>query len=275
MKQYRMAILCCLFAIQALAGTVDTVSYESASMKKTFRCVVVKPNSYDEQKTFPVVYLLHGYGGGYANWIKRVPDIVAHADRLNILIVCPDGGISSWYLNSPIDQQHQYETMVGIELVAMIDQRYKTIANRNARAITGLSMGGHGAMLLAWKHADIFGAAGSMSGALDIQKIGYRFELEKRLGDTIQHASQWQQNCVFKLVEQAPKDSLALMIDCGVSDFLIGVNRALHEKMVQLKIAHDYIERPGAHDWGYWRNAVIYQLTFFDQFFAQQNTKKP
>jgi S-formylglutathione hydrolase FrmB len=275
MKQYRMAILCCLFAIQALAGTVDTVSYESASMKKTFRCVVVKPNSYDEQKTFPVVYLLHGYGGGYANWIKRVPDIVAHADRLNILIVCPDGGISSWYLNSPIDQQHQYETMVGIELVAMIDQRYKTIANRKARAITGLSMGGHGAMLLAWKHADIFGAAGSMSGALDIQKIGYRFELEKRLGDTIQHASQWQQNCVFKLVEQAPKDSLALMIDCGVSDFLIGVNRALHEKMVQLKIAHDYIERPGAHDWGYWRNAVIYQLTFFDQFFAQQNTKKP
>ncbi|MFI5130068.1 MAG: esterase family protein, partial [Chitinophagales bacterium] len=72
-------------------------------------------------------------------------------------------------------------------------------------------------------------------------------------------------------VENYPKDSVAIIIDCGTEDFFYGINHALHEKMVKLKIPHDYIERPGKHDWYYWANAVRYQLLFFRNYFDKDN----
>ena len=76
--------------------------------------------------------------------------------------------MASWYWNSPVDPKSQYETFISDELIKAIDSKYKTIKNRTGRAITGLSMGGHGALYLAIKHQDVFGAAGSMSGGVDI-----------------------------------------------------------------------------------------------------------
>jgi len=72
---------------------------------------------------------------------------------------------------------------------------------------------------------------------------------------------------VTTVIENKPAESLAIIIDCGYDDFFYTVNHALHEKMMQLKIAHDYIERPGKHDWNYWGNAVKYQLLFFKNYF--------
>ena len=86
-----------------------------------------------------------------------------------MIIVCPDGGFGSWYWDSPVDAGSQYETYVSNELVTWIDSKYKTIKTRKGRAITGLSMGGQGALYLAFRHQDIFGAAGSMSGGVDIR----------------------------------------------------------------------------------------------------------
>jgi len=78
---------------------------------------------------------------------------------------------TSWYFDSPIDKEMNYETYVSKELIGAIDTKYNTLANRESRAITGLSMGGHGAFYLAFRHQDIWGAAGSMSGGLDIRPI--------------------------------------------------------------------------------------------------------
>jgi S-formylglutathione hydrolase FrmB len=66
---------------------------------------------------------------------------------------------------------------------------------------------------------------------------------------------------------------LAIIIDCGTDDFFYDVNKALHAKMVKLKIAHEYIERPGKHDWDYWKYAVQYQLFFFSNYFKQEVAK--
>ncbi|HEX2532399.1 MAG TPA: alpha/beta hydrolase-fold protein, partial [Chitinophagaceae bacterium] len=135
-------------------------------MKKAIKAVVIRPDNYAQVKELPVVYLLHGYSGSYADWITKAGGFEKAADRYGMLIVCPDGGYGSWYWDSPVDPAFRYETYVSDELVKWVDGRYKTIRNRSGRAITGLSMGGHGALYLAIRHQDVFGAAGSMSGGV-------------------------------------------------------------------------------------------------------------
>jgi len=265
-----------LFVINSSNGaTVDTVSIYSNAMHTPFNCVVIKPDSYKKTKNeFPVVYLLHGYSGKYSDWITKVPSLKTEADQLQILVVCPDGGFSSWYFDSPIDSSMRYETYIALEVPDYIDQHYRTIKSRDARAITGLSMGGHGALFLSFRHADIFGACGSMSGGVDLNDSKAKFDVMKRLGDTIQNAENWQKYSVLHVIENRPKDTLAIIFDCGVNDFFYEGNKSLHKKMLELKIQHDYIERPGQHDWNYWSNAVEYELLFFRTYFDKMKAGK-
>jgi S-formylglutathione hydrolase FrmB len=268
-----ITLLCTLlYCFSAQASSVDTVSVFSNSMQKDIRCVVIKPDGYKKKRNrYPVVYLLHGYSGDYANWVKRVPELGQYADAQQLLIVCPDGGYSSWYFNSPIDSTIRYETHIVEEVVPYIDGHYKTIADRQHRAITGLSMGGHGALFLAWRHAQVFGACGSMSGGVDINASRQKFDIMKRIGDTLTHADNWKRYAVVNIIDNPPAAALAIVIDCGTADFFYDINKNLHQKMLRLGIAHDYTERPGQHNWAYWQNAVPYQLLFFKRFFDKRN----
>lgn len=270
MKFFLLLIFIILFC-SADAATVDTVTIYSEAMHKSKKCVVIKPDSYKKRSNqYPTVYLLHGYAGDFSNWIIRVPQLKKHADDLQLLIVCPDGGYSSWYFDSPIDTSMKYETYIGKEVPEYIDAHYRTIKNRNARAITGLSMGGHGAFFLAFHNSGTFGACGSMSGGMNLYSSGNKYDIAKRIGDTIEHAANWKNYSIINFVENKPKDSLAIIFDCGVDDPFFADNKQLHEKMVKLKIAHDYIERPGHHNWEYWANSVQYQLVFFKNHFDKK-----
>ena len=255
----------------SFAGSADTVSIYSKAMKRSYKCVVIKPASYkNTQKKFETVYLLHGHGGNYSSWINQLPQLKKYADDYQLIIVCPDGKYAGWYLNSPIADSMQFETYIALEVPAFIDAHYHSIKNRNARAITGLSMGGHGGLYLGFRHADFFAACGSMSGALLIEFItDKRYGIDKLLGDTTNRKLYYEYS-VMKAMEQYPKDSLAIIMDCGTEDFIIAMNRAVHKKMLSLKIPHDYIERPGKHEWSYWRNALQYQLLYFRIFFDRK-----
>jgi len=190
-------------------------------MNKSIANLVILPDSYALQKErFPVLYLLHGAGGDHKDWSTKVSDIKDYADTYNIIIVCPDGGKTSWYFDSPIDKEMNYETYVSKELIGAIDTKYNTLANRESRAITGLSMGGHGAFYLAFRHQDIWGAAGSMSGGLDIRPFPENWDLSKRLGDYAENRDQWEDNTVINMVHLLKGDNLKLIFDCGVNDFL-------------------------------------------------------
>jgi len=268
-EKIRSGLLILLLAMGHISksATVDTVSIYSTAMHKALKCVVVKPKSYGKKKSFPVVYLLHGASGDFSNWIKKVPTIKEYADKYDVLIVCPEGSSFSWYLDSPVDSSMKYESYIGSEVPAYIDSHFSTIRDRRARAITGLSMGGHGALFLAFRHANFFGACGSMSGVVDLYSSRNKYELIKRIGDTIANAETWRNFSAINFIQNYPKDSLAIIIDCGTADVFYPVNQKLHEKMQQLKIPHDYIERPGQHDWNYWGNAIEYQLVFFRKYF--------
>lgn len=270
MFRYLFALLL-FISSAAFAGTVDTVTIYSNAMRKSFKAVVIKPDAYSKGNArFPTVYLLHGYSGNYSNWIQKVPQLKKYADDYGLLIVCPDGAYSSWYFDSPVDTTMKFETYIAKEVPAFIEAAYRTIKDRNARAITGLSMGGHGGLFLGFRHASFFSACGSMSGALVIERITRSYDMQKRLGDTIANRHYYQDLSIMKEMETYPKDSVAIIMDCGVDDFVIEMNRAAHRKMVDLKIPHDYIERPGRHDWAYWANAIQYQLFYFSNHFRNK-----
>ncbi|HUH32768.1 MAG TPA: alpha/beta hydrolase family protein [Daejeonella sp.] len=258
----------------AEAASVDTIRTYSAAMKKEIKVVVIKPDGQDAKSIFPVVYLLHGHGGNYSSWIKQVPKLKAYADLYQILIVCPDGGISSWYFDSLEDPASRYETYVANELVNAIDKQYSTVKGAKGRAITGLSMGGHGALYLAFKHSNIFGAAGSMSGGLDLRPFPNNWSIASHLGKYADNPSRWDNNSVINLTHLLTPESLKLLIDCGTQDFFYGVNTAFHQKLIERNIPHDFISRPGVHNWDYWRNAIEYQLVFMSNFFNGNQSVK-
>jgi S-formylglutathione hydrolase FrmB len=255
--------------LTSFAGSVDTVNIYSTAMKKSYKAVVIKPNSYsDKSKKFETVYLLHGHGGSFSNWVKLVPALKQYADQYQLLIVCPEGSRDSWYFDSPIADSVRFETYIAKEVPAYVDAHYKTIADRNARAITGLSMGGHGGLFLGMRHADQFAGCGSMSGALLIEYISDpKYGIDKLLGPLPTNKQMYVEHSVMNELDNFPTDSLAIIIDCGVDDYVIEMNRMVHRKMVTLKIPHDYTERPGKHNWDYWRSAVGFQLLYFRQIF--------
>jgi S-formylglutathione hydrolase FrmB len=268
MKYVLGSLLLLLGFFGANAAQVDTVAVYSGAMHKSLKCVVITPDSYkDKQQHYPVVYILHGYSGNYSDYIKKIPAIAAIADTYQMMLVFPDGGFNSWYLDSPVDSAIRFETYVWKEIPSYIDAHYRTQPSREQRAITGLSMGGHGALYLAIRHQETFGAAGSMSGGVDVRPFPNNWELSQKLGTYKDHAANWDQHVVVNQLSNLKNDSLSIIIDCGVKDFFIDVNRQLHQRLLEQGISHDYVERAGAHTWDYWSNAIMYQLFYFHRFF--------
>lgn len=256
------------------ASRVDTIRVESKAMHKTIKNIVILPDSYQQSKTYPVVYLLHGAGGDYKDWISKAPNVKLLSDQYDVIIVCPDGGITSWYFDSPIDSTYKYETFVASELVNYIDSHYSTIKDKSGRAITGLSMGGHGGLYLSFRHQDTFGAGGSMSGGVDIRPFPNNWDIAKRLGTLAQNPENWNKHTIVNMLDLLKNSSLKIIFDCGVNDFFYEVNVNLHKKLLEMKYPHDYIERPGIHNWSYWANAVKYQFLFFNEFFVSSKNSK-
>ena len=146
-------------------------------------------------------------------------------------------------------------------------------------------MGGHGALYLSARHPELFAAAGSMSGALDLRSLTRNVsEAEKAnreklwapvLGSETEHPERFTANSVMSLLPQIDQNQLPLIIDCGVDDFLIEINREFHRRLVYQHTPHDYTERPGAHTWEYWQNALPYQVLFFRKVLAANGVLVP
>lgn len=263
-------LLVCQFGFSRVQ--VDTISVFSTKMKKEVKNVVILPENYSAKKHYPVVYLLHGYSDNFAKWVKEVPSIKFLSTDYQFIIICPDGGYSSWYFDSPVNPSVQYESYIISDLLPYVDTHYSTIPDRSARAITGHSMGGHGALYLAIRNRNLFAHAGSMSGGVDLRSSTKKFDIAKQIGSYETHSAEWDNRSVINMVSDLKNNQLDLIIDCGVSDFFYQINAALHRRLLALNINHDYIERPGEHNWDYWANSIQYQLLYFHRCF--ENVKK-
>jgi len=256
-----------LSILSASAATVVPLSIPSAKMGRDIPATLILPDAYEQkEQRFPVLYLLHGAGGDYTGWNQNT-EISQLADEYDIVMVCPDGGRTSWYFDSPVDPNFQYETFVAEECVNYIDANYRTKAQRNFRALCGLSMGGHGALFLAIRHLDTFSIAVSLSGGVDIRPFPKHWQIALRLGDIETHPGNWETYTVINQAKKLKNGDLAISIDCGTNDFFLDVNRALHQQLLDAGISHNYEEHPGAHNWQYWRGAIKRQMPFIDRQF--------
>lgn len=262
---FSLLLLCALTA--AWAARVDTLAIRTFLLESPEEVLVIVPDSIESGIRLPVVYLLHGHGGAPRHWIDvtqpRLPEL---AQQYGMIFVLPDGH-NSWYFDSPVDDKMQMETFITDELVNYIDKNYPTIADARHRAVTGLSMGGHGSLYLASRHPDIFGNAGSMSGGVDILPFPERWNIKDYLGDYNKYPQRWAEASVINNVERLKPGEVNIIFDCGVDDFFAKVNDRLHEALRVAKIPHDYISRPGGHSHAYWANALLYHLLYFDSKF--------
>ncbi|HEV7347159.1 alpha/beta hydrolase family protein [Telluribacter sp.] len=269
----------CLLSLSTMAAKVDTLNIQSQKMNRTLKAAVVLPESYQKvNKPFPVLYLLHGGSGGFRDWLTKVADkTLLHrmADQYNLIIVTPDGDPTSYYFDSPMVKESQFETFITKDLVEKIDKSYRTVKDKKGRVIAGLSMGGHGAMYLSTRHPELFAAAGSMSGVMNINTAAWKVPAEfaksradnfvKLLGERKEGEHPHPGYTMVTLVDRLKANGLPFILDIGVEDFLIDTNRDLHARLLANGVPHDYIERPGAHTWEYWENALPFQLMFFNK----------
>ena len=261
-----------LSILEINASRVDTLSVHSDKMKRNIEVVTIIPEQALKGQKCPVLYLLHGYSGNAHTWLGINHNLPHLSDRDGIIVVCPDGE-NSWYWDSPVNPESQFETFVSKELVDYIDTHYSTIADRKARAITGLSMGGHGGLWLSIRHKDVFGAGGSTSGGVDIRPFPRSWEMSVQLGKRDDNLQRWNDHTVMTQLDKIKNGDLVIIFDCGTSDFFFKVNNQLHNELLKRGIFHDYIVRPGKHNYMYWRNSIEYQWLFFSRYFAGYRTQ--
>ncbi len=266
MKTLNVILFVFLFTVSVNATRVDSIQVYSNAMSKNIKVVVIAP----EKKELPAstIYLLHGYSGNEKAWLNIKPDLLEIAEKNNLIFVCPDGK-NSWYWDSPKDHSYRYETFVSKELVKYIDSNYNTRNNKDSRAIAGLSMGGHGALWIAFRHPDLFGSVGSMSGGVDIRPFPKNWEMSKQLGEMSENRQLWEEHTVINQIDKINNRDLNIIFDCGTDDFFFEVNNNFHQKLLDRKIDHDYTVRPGGHNAPYWRNAIDYQILFFIKCFKK------
>lgn len=258
----------------SFAGKVDTVYVHSDAMNKDIKTIVITPKETKKNRNmrYPVVYLLHGATANCKYYLEKVkPELPEIADEKGMIFVTPDA-LNSWYLDSPVRKDYKYETFVASELVKYVDEHYKTLPDRKARAITGLSMGGHGALYLGFRHKDVYGACGSMSGGVDFRPFPRNWELPQDLGEFASHKKLWDEHVVVNQIDRINDGDLAIIIDCGEDDFFLEVNKTLHQRLLGRGIGHDFITRPGAHNPAYWSNSIDFQLLFFQKFFLKNGS---
>jgi S-formylglutathione hydrolase FrmB len=286
-------------------GTVHEDQFFAPSLGVSKHLVVYLPPSYgrDTTRRYPVAYYLHGLSGTETDWLSK-GSLDAVADSLfargvpETIIVLPDGD-DGWYTTwvSPVayrtcaDTLHnespdrycvaheRYDDYIARDVVQHVDSTYRTRRERDARGIGGLSMGGYGAISIALRHPDIFGAAASHSGVVSPMYAGPRpFAGQVRYAANVDElktvtAPYWSRYLLYwgtdldrwraadpaHIAEQAKRRGQrlpALFLDCGREDGFVDQNRALHAELTRLGVAHQYAEWPGAHTWRYWSSHV-------------------
>lgn len=264
-------------------------SVKSSVLNRAVKYTIYLPADYEtSERTYPVVYLLHGYTDDNTGWLQfgevnRLADAaIADGTIPPMIIVMPDAD-SSWYINS-YDGKEKYEDFFIKEFIPSIEKTYRIKGQKRYRGIAGLSMGGYGTLIYSLKYPDMFSAAAPLSAAVfddasivntpDAryeQIFGQLFGRGLKGKDRLTKA--WYDNSPLKIVETKSADDLRKVrywIDCGDDDFLTKGNALLHIALIDKQVPHEYRVRDGAHTWTYWRTGIIAALSFIGDGFHQK-----
>lgn len=270
-------LLICFSVVLSDAASVKDMTLPSKAMGKNMPLKIVLPDSYPASKEetdarkgrrYPVVYVLHGHGDNQEGWAAKAP-LAELSDKEEIIFVCPNGE-TSWYFDSKTNPKVKMETHIIKEVIPFIDKNFMTIARRKGRAVTGNSMGGHGALYLSARHPDLFGAAGSLSGGVDFTPFPENWNIKNNLGPYKDNKELWKKNTALYLLPKVQKEKPELIISCGSGDIFFQVNKNLDQALTDAGYQHTFLITPGGHNWDYWKNAIRPQIAFFAEYFRSQ-----
>ncbi|MBN2274434.1 MAG: hypothetical protein JXR41_02895 [Bacteroidales bacterium] len=241
--------------------------------------IYLPPGYFTTSDSFPVFYLLHGLGGDENSWIKdffihRITDSLISIHNLPPLIIVMPDGRRSYFIND-YQKRFPYETIFIYELIPFIDSLYRTKNSEGSKAIGGLSMGGFGALTLSMRYPDVFSTAIALSAAVRTDSMIINEKPEKYnqmfmsvFGDSIRQyrllTRHWMENNPLYLTVRQPHTlkKVRWYIDCGLHDYLLPGNEALHRLFVYYHIPHEFHVRPGNHDRSYWKSSLVPALIY-------------
>ncbi|MEV0370847.1 alpha/beta fold hydrolase [Streptomyces sp. NPDC050636] len=259
-----------------MRAQVLTPRWPSPALGRDKRANVLLPGTYEENGPgHPVLYLLHGYGGGRNTWLEHTGLLSALEDS-RLIVVLPESG-RRWFVNDHAGLR--YEDYLVQDLVPAVDERFNTLPDGSARAVGGFSMGGATALFLGLRHRDLFGAVLSHAGA---------FEAPRRIGDpyiahrsdpgflmpTVEsHERVWgppgsETRCRYDpytlIAADSPLPPPALYLDVGTGDYarMVRMNREVRDALRHRGWQVDYHEREGGHDWEFVNRALPSSLEF-------------
>jgi len=289
----RLAALAFVLAAVALAacsvahaqGRAECRALQSNILGHAVPYCAILPPSYDSQKSerYPVLYFLHGLGGNSQTLIDSgglnvIEDLWQQKKLGEFVIVTPDAG-RSFYVNSR-DGHVRYEDFFIREFIPFIERHYRIRGERREHGISGVSMGGYGALRLAFRYPQLFGSVSAHSAALidkspisslsNAREMGISQVLGSAFGVPFDPAY-WKRESPFTIVrEGARPEGMKIYFDCGTEDSY-GFNRgaqAFHDLLVARKIPHEFHLYPGSHDWSYFAEHLPASLEFHSAAFG-------
>lgn len=265
-------------------GTViESLSVSSKILGHNIKYSVYLPyDYYSSNRSYPILYLLHGYTDHETSWIQfgevniTADMLIENREASPMIIVMPDAGLT-WYINN-YDGSVRYEDAFFSEFIPVIEKTYRIRAQKEFRAIGGLSMGGYGSLLYSFKHPDMFVACLPFSSGIRPDSLVIKCQKMNELNlnecygsiDGEKLSKTWEENSILELASNLPVSSLSSVsyyIDCGDKDDFVVGNSLLHFVLMDRKVAHEFRIREGEHGWVYWRQSIADGLKFVSPLF--------
>lgn len=280
MKRILLSTLAALAVVVVAAqGRVEEFAVKSDILGVEKKCTVYLPEGYDStQKSYPVLYLLHGAKGCHSDWTKKgmarriADESIAEGTALPMVIVMPDAsgegadfmGRNMGYFDVP---GWSYEQFFFREFLPAVEKNYRIVGDKRHRAISGLSMGGGGTAAYALRHPEVFGSACPMSGLLDTipGQRGYEDVF-------VQSVARFSPLATLRAMtdeQVAPLRTVRWWVECGDDDFLYESNIEFYRLMRQRNIPLQFRMRDGGHTWRFWEESLPHVLTFVSIGFAE------
>lgn len=238
---------------------MQDVTFFSAALRRNMPYRVFLPANLAAGAKCPVVYLLHGGGGGFRDW-SNYSDVASYAAR-GLILVMPEGNFS-YYVNAALKPEDKYEDYFVHDLIPDVEARFPAATGRENRAVVGISMGGFAAVYYALTRPELFGFAGGISAAIHVP--GQRFSW-RRWGQSVRLRTTFgpdgsgsrRAKDPFLLVQSAdPRKTPYLYLTAGENEPLLDPNRRFAAKLQAHHFLYEFHTKPGGHDWNEWDSQI-------------------
>ncbi|HEX2535278.1 MAG TPA: alpha/beta hydrolase-fold protein [Chitinophagaceae bacterium] len=282
MKRLFLLLLLPFCAGAQSSKVMDNLSVKSKILNMDRKFAIYLPPDYEtSQRSYPVLYLLHGGGDDQTGWVQfgEVQHIADKAFREGtatpMIIVMPDANTGRRGYFNDVSNTWRYEDFFFQELMPYVEKTYRTKGEKRFRAISGLSMGGGGTFMYALHHPELFSSACPLSAStgpitLEDAARNLRRDNQNLADSSIQRY--YNRHSALALLQSMPDSVIKTVrwyIDCGDDDFLYEGNSLVHIAMKKRNLPHEFRIRDGAHNWTYWRHSLPDVLSFVSMAFHQ------